>query len=649
MKLFEGVTKRLLGFMTMLLVALAAGCGGGGGGGSSGGGGTPAATDRAFSAFSLSGVTATVNESAKTIAVTVPNGTNVTALVATFAITGGSVKVGATAQTSGVTANDFTAPVAYVITAADGSTSTYTVTTTVASASAKSISAFSLGGAAGTINEVAKTIAVSVPNGTAVNALIATFSTTGASVKVGATVQASGVTANDFTTPVAYLVTAADASTTTYLVTVTISSNSAKAITAYSFAGYTGATGVINEAAKTIAVTVPNGTAVSALIATFTTTGANVKVGAATQTSATTANNFTAPVAYLVTAADTSSVTYTVTVTVAANSAKAITAYSFAGFSDSAGTINEGLKTIAVAVPPGTTVTALTATFATTGANVKVGAALQTSTATANDFTAPVTYRVTAADASFVDYVVTVTPGTGPAPVLLGYAENFTILTQSGITDVPSSAITGNIGTSPIAGSFIGVTCAEIASGNIYEVDATYVGVDMTCVRPGTTGGTPNADKTFVDNAVGVGGMGGAYTDAAGRPAGVGPFLNLGGGTIANQTLAAGVYTFTGASSNVTITTNLTLNGGANDVWIFQIPGTLGISPNMQVLLTGGALAKNVFWVVAGAVTLNTTSHFEGVILAQTNIAMLTGATINGRLLAQTAATLQSNTVTPPP
>jgi hypothetical protein len=59
-------------------------------------------------------------------------------------------------------------------------------------------------------------------------------------------------------------------------------------------------------------------------------------------------------------------------------------------------------------------------------------------------------------------------------------------------------------------------------------------------------------------------------------------------------------------------------------------------------------LAKNVFWQVAGAVTLGTTAHFEGVVLGKTMIAVNTGASVHGRLLAQTAVTLQMNKVTAP-
>ncbi|OYV67274.1 MAG: hypothetical protein B7Z74_09845, partial [Deltaproteobacteria bacterium 21-66-5] len=152
-----------------------------------------------------------------------PNGTNIAALVATFTTTGSSVKVGTTVQTSGTTANNFTSPVVYTVTAADASTVPYTVTVTVASATAKAITAYSLAGVAGTINETAKTIAVSVPYGTDVTTLVATFTSTGQGVPtVGATNQLSGTTSNDFTNPVAYTVTAADNSTALYTVTVTV-------------------------------------------------------------------------------------------------------------------------------------------------------------------------------------------------------------------------------------------------------------------------------------------------------------------------------------------------------------------------------------------------------------------------------------------
>ncbi|MGA9109983.1 MAG: DUF1566 domain-containing protein [Smithella sp.] len=269
---------------------------------------------KAITAFSIAGVVGTINETGKTIALTMPYGTDMTALVATFTTTGSSVAVGSTSQVSGTTTNNFTSPVIYTVTAADSSSTTYTVTVAVASSSAKAITAFSLAGVVGTINETGKSIAVKMPYGTDVTNLIATFTTTGSSVTVGSTVQVSGTTANDYTSPVVYTVTAADNSSVTYTVTVSVALSSEKAITAFSLAGVVG---TINETGKTIAVTMPFDTNVTVLVATFTTTGSSVAVGSTAQISGTTANNFTSPVVYTVTAADSSSTTYTVTVAIA--------------------------------------------------------------------------------------------------------------------------------------------------------------------------------------------------------------------------------------------------------------------------------------------------------------------------------------------
>ena len=212
--------------------------------------------------------------------------------------------------------------------------------------------------------------------------------------------------------------------------------------------------------------------------------------------------------------------------------------------------------------------------------------------------------------------------------VNLGVAGNFTILSKSGITDVYKSAVTGDIGTSPITGAAIGLTCGEVL-GTIYTVDAAG---PLPCR-------VINASRltTAVSN------MQTAYTDAAGR---INPnFFNLGAGNIGGKTLTPGLYKWT---SSVTIPTNINISGSSTDVWIFQVAGTLTMSSAVKIILTGGAKASNIFWQTAGAVTLGTTSHFEGIILSQTGINLKTGASINGRLLAQTAVTLQKNTVTRP-
>lgn len=216
----------------------------------------------------------------------------------------------------------------------------------------------------------------------------------------------------------------------------------------------------------------------------------------------------------------------------------------------------------------------------------------------------------------------------GPVQVNLGTAGNFVVLTKTGITDVPTSRVTGDIGTSPITGAADLLTCTEV-TGTVYSADAAGP-------RPCVLTSPARLTTAVLD-------MQNAYTDAAGRTS---PgFTELGAGNIGGLTLVPGLYKW---GTGVKIPTNVTLSGGPNDVWIFQIAGNLKLSNGIAVHLAGGAQARNIFWQVAGLATLGTTSHFEGIILSKTMIAMQTGASINGRLFAQTAVTLQMNAVTQP-
>lgn len=212
--------------------------------------------------------------------------------------------------------------------------------------------------------------------------------------------------------------------------------------------------------------------------------------------------------------------------------------------------------------------------------------------------------------------------------VNLGSAGHFVILSKTGVTDVYPSVITGNVGSSPITGAAILVSCAEVA-GTIYTVDAAGP-------LPCRIINAPQLTTSISD-------MQTAYVDAAGRTSP--DFLNLGAGTIGGLTLTPGLYKWTSA---VNIPTDIAISGGPTDVWIFQISGTLTMSSAVNVTLMGGAKAKNIYWQVAGAVTLGTTSHFEGTILGKKAINLQTNASVKGRLLSQTAVTLQMNTVTKP-
>jgi len=215
----------------------------------------------------------------------------------------------------------------------------------------------------------------------------------------------------------------------------------------------------------------------------------------------------------------------------------------------------------------------------------------------------------------------------GPAPVNLLSTARFAILAETEITDVPASQITGDVGLSPAARSYItGITQPQVV-GTIYAAsDGGATAVMLTQAE---------GDLTT------------AYNDAAGRaPVPTGTFLNPGSGNLGGLTLVAGLYKFT--SGALLSGSDLTLAGGAGDVWIFQIASTLTVADGINVILAGGAQASNVFWQVAGYAALGTTANFQGTIMAHDAITLATGATLQGRALAQTAVTLQSNSIVVP-
>lgn len=218
-------------------------------------------------------------------------------------------------------------------------------------------------------------------------------------------------------------------------------------------------------------------------------------------------------------------------------------------------------------------------------------------------------------------------------PVNLGTAGTYVILAKSAISTVPPAAITGNLGISPAAATFI--------TGFSLVADATSVFSTSSQVT-GKVYAATYTPPTPALLTTAVGDMELAFTSAAGRPAGV---TELGAGNIGGMTLAPGVYKW---GSGLLIPTDVTLNGSATSVWIFQIAQDLTMSSAKKIHLTGGALAKNVFWQVSGRVELGTTAHFEGVILCKTSITLRTGASINGRLLAQTAVVIDTSKVVEP-
>ncbi len=213
-------------------------------------------------------------------------------------------------------------------------------------------------------------------------------------------------------------------------------------------------------------------------------------------------------------------------------------------------------------------------------------------------------------------------PSAGTPAVSLGTAASFAVLAGSTVTNTGTTTmVTGDLGLSP--------------------------GLSVSAFPPGTLNGTRHATDAAAAQAQVD--LTAAYNDAATRSMGSQPLPgNLGG-----MTLSPGLYTNAssvlisgpGAGNDVT----LNANGDANAVFIFQIGSTLTTATDSQVILTGGAQAKNIFWQVGSSATLGTNSVFEGTILAQDSITLNNGATLAGRALARAGAvTLDTNTVTTP-
>jgi len=215
----------------------------------------------------------------------------------------------------------------------------------------------------------------------------------------------------------------------------------------------------------------------------------------------------------------------------------------------------------------------------------------------------------------------------------LGTAGNFVILSKTGISTVPPSVITGNLGVSPIAATAITGFSLTLRPTRVFSTS------------PQVTGKVFAADyaaPTPSNLTTAIGDMELAFTDAAGRAPN---FTELGAGNIGGMTLIPGVYKW---GTAVLVPTSVTLSGSSTDVWIFEIAQGLTMSSATSIILAGGALPKNVVWQVGGGVTLGSTAHLEGIVLAKTAITLGSAASVNGRLLSQTAVTLIQNMVAKP-
>jgi hypothetical protein len=224
--------------------------------------------------------------------------------------------------------------------------------------------------------------------------------------------------------------------------------------------------------------------------------------------------------------------------------------------------------------------------------------------------------------------------GAGQAQAVdLGTSGDYVILAKTGIDTVPPSVITGDIGCSPAAATYV--------TGFSLTADSTTA----FATSPQVTGqvyASSYASPTPSNLTTAISDMETAFSDAAGREP---DFTERGAGNIGGLTLVPGTYQW---STGLLIPTDVTLSGSATAVWIFQVAEDLTLANGADILLTGGAQPKNVFWQVSGTVEVGTTAHVEGIVMSQTGITLDTGASINGRLLAQSAVNIRTSTVVEP-
>jgi hypothetical protein len=194
-----------------------------------------------------------------------------------------------------------------------------------------------------------------------------------------------------------------------------------------------------------------------------------------------------------------------------------------------------------------------------------------------------------------------------PAVVNLRTASNYVILAKTGITNVPTSAITGNIAVSPIAAAAITGFALKIDEATGEFSKSSQVTAGTVPVEPGNVYAADYAGDTPALLTTAISNMETAYTDAAGRTHTDAAKLNLGGGLIGGLTLLHGVYTF---GTDINIVSDVTFHGVApGEVFIIRTTGNIKQAANTRVTLTGTARAENVFWQVAGNVAVGAGAH----------------------------------------
>ena len=225
--------------------------------------------------------------------------------------------------------------------------------------------------------------------------------------------------------------------------------------------------------------------------------------------------------------------------------------------------------------------------------------------------------------------------GAGPGAIDLGGAALYTILSKTGISTTVGTLITGNIGVSPNKATGITGFSLVMDRTNVFSKS------NPTSLVSGKVYASDYAVPTPANITQAVLDMETAFTTANNKTLSV--ITELGAGNITGMTLAPGLYKW---STGLLISASgVTLSGSANDTWVFQIAQGMTVANGAHVTLSGGAQAKNIFWITASDAVIGSTVIFNGNILSKTLVSVNTGSTVKGRLLGQTAVTLNAATV----
>jgi hypothetical protein len=367
-----------------------------------------------------------IDNNSNTINITLPYGTNRSMLSAGYTISSGAKAfVNDSLQKSGITINNFNSPILYTVMAQDGSTKEWLVTVKTGRLSGTEILKYSMNGQrSSSIDTTSKLIHVYFLKGADITHLIANFTLSDSATAILSSIkQVSGTSQNDFSSPVIYTINAEDGiAKQNWTVTVNlVNKDSSADIISYSLPGQSYSN--INNATHSINVVFPLGSKISNMAATFNLSPyATADINGIKQISSSTINDFSKPVKYKITSEDsTSTINWTINIAII-NAAAAITSFQIPGQLSSS--IDSTNRIISVSVPYGFDASNLASTFTISeGASAYIGNVQQVSGTTKNNFSAPVTYSIVAADGVTTnDWTVIVVAGKSNEASIIAYA-----------------------------------------------------------------------------------------------------------------------------------------------------------------------------------------------------------------------------------